>query len=135
VRQAFISTAASCRPSIDILVRVENIRTKKPIYRIDIPEGTDKPYCTSSGLYKIRGEGQNIGIDPTMMKAIILERESEEFVARFKAATDELLKQIAIVHSDLAEQIAQAEFTASMAIEAAQAAEEAAIGAEMMAVI
>jgi len=133
VRQAFISTAASCRPAMDISISIENTGSNKPIYRIDVPEGSDKPYCTSAGLYKIRAEGQNIAIDPPLMKAIILEKEAKEFVARFRAAGNELLKQINRVHEDLVEQIQSVELAAHEATEAAQAAEQAALDAQMYA--
>jgi predicted HTH transcriptional regulator len=133
VRQAFISTSASCRPTIDITIRIENSESEKPIYRIDIPEGIEKPYCTNSGLYKIRAEGQNLAIDPPLMKAIILEKEANEFVARFKAAGDELLKQIDLVHQDLGEQIQRVEQAADEATEAARDAEQAAQEAKMVA--
>jgi len=123
VRQAFISTAASCRPTIDITIRIENSGSEKPIYRIDMLEGIDKPYCTSSGLYKIRAEGQNVAIDPPLMKAIILEKE----------ANDELLKQINRVHLDLVEQIQRVEQAADEATEAARDAEQAALDAGMWA--
>lgn len=125
-RQNFISTAASCRPSISITVSIENLNTDKPIYRIDIPEGAEKPYCTSSGTYKYRAEGQRVAIDPTQMQAIILERESEKFVARFKAAGDALLERIGQVYSDLSEQINRVERIAKMAEQAAFEAGEAA---------
>jgi len=131
VRQAFISTAASCRPSIDISIRIENSKTDKPIYRIDVQEGKEKPYCTNSGLYKIRAEGQNIAIDPPLMRAIILEREANEFVARFKAAGDELLQQINEIHHNLSEQIQRVENAAREATEAARDAEQAALDAQM----
>jgi len=125
-RQDFISTAASCRPSISITVSIENLSTDKPIYRIDIPEGTEKPYCTSSGTYKYRAEGQRVAIDPTQMQAIILEREADRFVARFKAAGDALLEKIAQVHNDLSKQISRVEQIAKMAEEAASEATQAA---------
>lgn len=134
IRQGFISTAASCRPAIDISVRIENSRSKQPIYRIDVPPGREKPYCTSSGLYKIRAEGQNVAIDPPLMKSIILEQEAEQFVARFKAAGDELIKQIDQVHTDLVEQISRVERAAAEAIAAGKLAEEAARDAEQAAV-
>lgn len=132
-RQSFISTAASCRPSIDITVSLENSDTAKPIYRIEIPEGKEKPYCTSSGTYKYRAEGQRVGIDPTQMQAIILDRESEKFVARFKAAGDALLDRISQVYDALSQQIDRverivrdAEDAASRAAEAAEVAADAA---------
>ena len=81
-------------------------------------------------MYKIRADGQNIGIDPSLMKAIILEKESEEFLKRFKSAADELLMSIAEVHANLTEQINQVENVAQEAISAANDAEQAARDAE-----
>ena len=118
-RQGFISTAASCRPSIDISVRIENLEAGQPIYRIDVPEGTSKPYCTGAGIYKIRVQGQNIAIDPPLMKAIILQQEADEFVMRFKAAADELLKHIDHVHKSLDKQVRRVERAARDAEKAA----------------
>jgi len=120
-KQGLISKAASCRPSIDIEIRFENVKTKKPIIRIDIPKGDEKPYCTSSGMYKMRADGQNIAIDPPLMKSIIMEKESEEFLARFRAAGDDLLKQMRILQEELSTQIMDVE---SLAQAAADAAEE-----------
>lgn len=117
-KMGFINTAASCRPSIDIGITIENTATATPIYRITIPEGKDKPYGTSSGTYKIRADGQNIAIDPTMMTAIILEKETEEFIARFSSAADALLAEINHVHHSLEQQILRVE----LAVESAEAA-------------
>jgi predicted HTH transcriptional regulator len=122
VKQGFINSAASCRPSLDITVHVENAGTTKPIYRIDVPEGKNKPYCTNAGLYKMRADGQNIAIDPPLMKAIIIEQEASKFVTRFKAAGDELLEQIDRVHKDLGEQVTQVEQAAKRAERAAKEA-------------
>jgi ATP-dependent DNA helicase RecG len=132
-RQALVSMAGSCRPGIDIALRIENTRGSKPILRIDVAAGKAKPYCTSSGTYKIRVDGQNAAIDPALMKAIILESEASVFVSRFKAAADELLDAITRVHLDLTEQLERVELAADQATEAATAAEEAAIGAQMTA--
>lgn len=136
IRQGIISTANSCRPSIDISVQVENSTTTRPILRIDINEGADKPYATSSGLYKMRADGQNIGIDPAMMKALILERESDQFVSRFRHAADDLMDELLKIHFFLSGQIGQLQKTTQQAIEAsteaasaAQIATEAAIDA------
>ena len=128
-KQSFISMSASCRPVININISVENSKTKKPIYRIDIPEGDKKPYCTSSGLYKIRDDGQNIGIDPPFMKAIILESSSDEFVKQFKYAADELLKKLESMQNELEDQISRVESAAHEAIDAAHDAEQAAYDA------
>lgn len=135
-KQGLISTANSCRPPIAIGLRIENTASEKPIIRIDIPEGTDKPYATSSGTYKLRSEGQNVAMDPSMMTAIILEREAEKFVARFRHAADELLGKLNEIYANLENQIIEVEFAAKEATEAAAGAElaaneaiEAAVGA------
>jgi predicted HTH transcriptional regulator len=133
IRQGFISMATSCRPAIDIQVRVENAGSGKPIFRIDILEGANKPYCTASGLYKIRADGQNVPVDPTLMRAIILEKEADQFVARFKQASEDLLQQVEDVRSDIIGQIGRVEKVAEKAIDAAQAAEKAANEAGMWA--
>ena len=39
---------------------------------IEIPESIEKPVGTQAGLYKIRYDGANIGMDPTMLRRIIL---------------------------------------------------------------
>lgn len=129
VRQMFVSMAASCRPALDIEIRIENLAAGLPIFRIDIPEGPNKPYCTGSGTYKTRAEGQNIPLDPTMMRALILEQEAREFVTRFKQASEDLLARIALVHDDLTTQLARVEGVAQEATRAAEAAQKAAVEA------
>jgi hypothetical protein len=42
------------------------------VYLIEIPESIEKPVGTQAGLYKIRYDGANIGMDPTMLRRIIL---------------------------------------------------------------
>lgn len=126
IKQGFVSTANSCRPPIEISIRVENSGSDKPIFRLDVSEGADKPYATSSGLYKIRSEGQNVAIDPGMITAIILEREADEFVSRFKHASDELVTKLNEIYRDLENQIIQVGFAANNATEAAKGAENAA---------
>ena len=118
--------AASCKPSINIEVHRENTTTKKPILRIDLPEGEMKPYCTGSGTYKLRADGQNVAIDPQLMRAIILQAEADEFVARFKAAGDALVGELNAVHTDLTRQIEIVEAVAAEAAEAARDAQQAA---------
>lgn len=101
VRQMFVSMAVSCRPSIDINIRVENLAAGQPVFRIDIPEGRSKPYCTASGIYKTRADGQNIPIDPTMMRALLMEEESEAFLIRFRQAAGDLLEEIARLRKEM----------------------------------
>jgi ATP-dependent DNA helicase RecG len=125
-RQAIVSAAASCRPAVDIHISVENT-ISKPILRLDIPEGPDKPYCTASGLYKIRADGQNIALEPALMKAMILHQEADEFIARFRMAAEDVISHLSDVHQDLAQQIQRAEEAATEAAQAAMDAQDAAM--------
>jgi ATP-dependent DNA helicase RecG len=84
-----IDRAMSCVPPIDINVTVENT-CDKPIFRIDIPSGRVKPYCTSKGTYKIRGDGRNLALTPDRLLDIFMEKESQAFINRFKNATHTL---------------------------------------------
>lgn len=126
VRQILVSKAKECKPSLDIQITVENMGTDKPILRVDISEGKRKPYCTGSGTYKYRVDGQKIPLDPTMMRAMILEIESEEFVQRFKSAGDGLVSQVENVRQELVDLIMQVEQAALDAKEAADEARDAA---------
>jgi len=103
-RRTLVQQASSCRPTIDVSIRAENTGTSTPILRLDIPEGSSKPHATSSGTYKWRADGQNVGIDPEMLRTIVFQAESEEFVARFKSAADEVVGVLTRVHDSLASQ-------------------------------
>jgi predicted HTH transcriptional regulator len=124
----FLNKASSCRPAVEIAITVENLRSR-PIYRIDIPEGSHKPYCTAKGTYKIRSDGRNVAIDPDMMAALILERETERFVERFQAAANEVVRNLEQMEQRLNRSLGKIEGVAERAVEAAsqatQAAEEA----------
>ncbi len=123
---SFINKASSCRPPIEIEIAVENLRSQ-PIYRIDIPEGVRKPYCTEKGIYKIRSDGRNVAIDPDMMAALILERETEQFVERFRTAADEVVDSLEQMEKRLNKSLDRIE---SVTQEAANAANRATMAAE-----
>jgi len=125
-RLSLVSKAASCRPAIDVSIQIENVQTDTPILRIDIPEGDNKPYSTTSGTYKIRADGRNVGIDPPLMRAMILEVEAEEFVARFRHAAEEVIRHLSQVRKDLSQQIERVQKAAELASESALRAEGAA---------
>jgi predicted HTH transcriptional regulator len=124
-RNAIISRGSACRPTIQLSVVVENT-TRKPILRIEVKEGERKPYSTPGGTYKIRAEGQNVAIDPSMMRAIILEAEADAFVARFKQAADEVISVLDDVHSSLADDLRTVQDLTQDAIAAAEQAAQAA---------
>ena len=73
-------------PQLDCDIIVEN-KEVKPFYRIEIPSGPDKPYCTSSGEYKLRDDGYSKPMFPDVLLDLLLERESDKFFNRFSQAT------------------------------------------------
>ena len=131
-KRGLINMAVNCKPSINVAVRRENTATRKPILRIEVPEGEMKPYCTGSGTYKLRADGQNVAIDPQLMRAMILQAEADEFVARFKAAGDAFIGELNAVHTDLTRQIEVVEAIAAEAAEAARDAQQAADDAAVL---
>ena len=126
-RVSIINKATQCTPIVEVNVVVENVSTKKPIIRVEISEGNDKPYGTSGGVYKRRVGARNVSIDSSLMKTLVLESESEEFIRRFKAAGDEIVKAVEEAHSSLLEAVESVEGAAH---EAADAAHEATAAAE-----
>lgn len=97
-KMAILNKANSCIPPVDIEVFVEN-DDDIPFYRIEIPSGKNKPYCTSGGTYKIRDDGQNKTLDPTLLLELFLQQESETFVKRFQTATSELDNILKVTHN------------------------------------
>lgn len=123
-KRSISDKANSCIPRLEVRIVAEGVKTGKPIYRIDIPQGDNKPYCTSGGTYKIRKDGQNVGIDPELMVSMVLRREEEQFIKRFKSAGEEILEALTQLE-DRVEQVAYvADETASSAQDAAAVAEE-----------
>lgn len=88
-KMSILSKADSCIPPVETEVYIENSENK-PFYRIEIPSGLEKPYCTSGGTYKIRGDGRNNPILPRKLLSMFLQSESDIFVKRFQTATKEL---------------------------------------------
>ncbi|MFD2230915.1 helix-turn-helix domain-containing protein [Alkalimarinus sediminis] len=92
--------ALSCVPPITIQVFTENLN-KLPILRIEIPSGLQKPYCSPSGEYSIRADGRNRALQPGDMLQLFMERESEQFLQRFKHAVSKLEQQVGVMDSEL----------------------------------
>ena len=88
-RLQIMGKALSCSPAVQIELFIENTDAK-PFFRVEIPSGAHKPYATSNGTYKIREDGRNNSILPEALLKIFLDREGEEFRARFSEATGEL---------------------------------------------
>jgi len=88
-----INKAESCFPPIDIEIFRENTG-KKPFFRIEIHDCKNKPYSTSSGIYKIRGDGRNKALLPGRLLTMFVEIESKKFIERYRRATDEIEKRM-----------------------------------------
>ncbi|MGD2178060.1 MAG: ATP-binding protein [Anaerolineae bacterium] len=103
---SILNRAESCVPPIAVEVIVENA-DRKPLFRVEIPSGSNKPYCTAAGTYKIRGNGRTLPLLPSRLLAMFMASENQEFVERFKAATRELERGLADTKARLMEEIEQ----------------------------
>lgn len=81
-----LNKAENCIPTVRVDIFIENIDTV-PFFRVEIPSGEDKPYCTSGGTYKIRGDGRTNTLDPSKLLQIFEDKESTRFLMRFREAT------------------------------------------------
>ncbi|MEM7102460.1 MAG: ATP-binding protein [Bacteroidota bacterium] len=81
------SRAFSCFPPVDISIYIENNATL-PFYRVEIPSGKNKPYCTSGGTYKIRDDGRNKVLRPNELLTLFIHHESADFFKRFKEVSE-----------------------------------------------
>jgi ATP-dependent DNA helicase RecG len=88
-RLQIMGKALSCSPPGQVEVFVENLG-HLPFFRVEIPSGAHRPYATNSGTYKIREDGRNNPLLPEQLLKMFLEREGEEFRARFSEATGQL---------------------------------------------
>lgn len=86
---SILDKAQSCVPPVNVSIETIEVNGKS-LYKINIPPGLYKPYCTKGGTYKIRGDGQNHALTPNQLLSIFMENEREKFVDRFKEATTEL---------------------------------------------
>ncbi len=103
-KRSVLGKAASCLPPITVDVFTENLR-HKPFLRIEIQSGTSKPYSTSGGTYKIRGDGANLPMPPTMLLSMFLERESMEFWNRFQMVTENIESGLASMKDDVGQSL------------------------------
>lgn len=105
-RGSIMNRAESCVPPVEIELYVENL-SRKPFYRVEIPSGSRKPYSTSGGTYKIRGDGQNKPLLPGRLLAMFMEQEGQEFLNRFRAATQELDQELGSTKRAVLEEVQQ----------------------------
>jgi hypothetical protein len=88
-RLKILIKSSQCVPPVPVFVFAENC-AENPFYRIEIPSGPHKPYCTSGGTYKIRGDGRNEMLYPDQLLALFLESGGEELVRWFHQAATSL---------------------------------------------
>ncbi len=98
--------ALSCIPPLNIQIVTENINSK-PMLRIEVPSGTQKPYCSQSGEYSIRADGRNRALQPGDMLHLFMERESEQFLQRFKYAVGKLEQHVEVMDNELRDGVDQ----------------------------
>ncbi len=101
-RLALINKSTGCIPNLDIHLYTENL-AGKPILRVEIPSGPNKPYCTQRGEYAIRTDGRNRAMLPEELLAIFMEREGDLFLSRFRTAVQQLEHQVGSVSHALSE--------------------------------
>ncbi len=89
-----VNRAESCIPPIELSVHVESAGPLS-FFRIEIPSGKDKPYCTGGGTYKIRGNARINALTPPRLLRLFMESESQEFLKRFRRATTNLERDLA----------------------------------------
>jgi predicted HTH transcriptional regulator len=100
---SILNRAESCVPPIAVEVIVENA-DRKPFFRVEIPSGSNKPYCTAAGTFKIRGNGRTLPLLPSRLLSMFMASENQEFVERFKAATKALEREVADTKARLMEE-------------------------------
>lgn len=92
-RLSLINKATDCYPIVDIDVIVENI-SRKPFFRIEIPPGAKRPYCTQRGEYAIRADARSRALYPEELLAMFMDREGELFLSRFREAVFQLEQRL-----------------------------------------
>lgn len=118
-QRSIIQKAENCSPSVNVIVSVEN-KSTKPILRVEITGNIDRPYCTSSGDYKVRNGALNGKISPYLMKQFVIESESEIFVKRFKEAGVDILNSLYDLEESLLYAVQSAEDAANEARDAVE---------------
>lgn len=96
--------AAHCIPPIVVEIFKENTN-EKPFYRLEIPSGENKPYCTQKGIYKIREDGNNRAITPNELLLMFMDLESDKFLKKFKEATKEIENNLFVVSKSIDESL------------------------------
>jgi ATP-dependent DNA helicase RecG len=92
--------ALSSVPPINIQIFTENL-SQRPILRVEVPSGPNKPYCSQAGEYAIRSDNRNRALQPNELLQLFMERESEQFLSRFKTAVGKLEVQVSTMDHEL----------------------------------
>ncbi|WP_199620441.1 AlbA family DNA-binding domain-containing protein [Paenibacillus alkalitolerans] len=90
---SILNKANSCRPAVNLDISVFDL-PEGSIYVISIPSGDFKPYCTESGTYRIRGDGQKRALYPNELLSLFMESERDKFVTSFRDATQTLERKL-----------------------------------------
>jgi len=88
-----LNKAEECIPPVEINIFIENLNYL-PIFRIEIPPGKEKPYCTRKGLYTVRGDGRTMPLIPERLLSLFLEKQGEKFIDKFRVAASSLENQL-----------------------------------------
>lgn len=97
-KMTILNRASNCIPPVQVEIFVEN-DDAIPFYRVEIPSGKNKPYCTSGGTYKIRDDGQNKTLEPSLLLEMFIQKESSKFVDRFQTVTSEFDSILKVTHN------------------------------------
>lgn len=92
--------AEDCVPPVEVQIFIENA-ADRPFFRVEIPSGAHKPYCTKGGTYKTRGEGRTKALLPNRLLALVMAEEGEEFIRRFSEATRTLETRLELLDRNL----------------------------------
>lgn len=84
-KRKILNKAYQCVPPVPVSIFVEN-RAERPFYRIEVPSGPRKPYCTAEGIYKIRIDGRSETLYPRQLLALFLETNGEDILRRLGLA-------------------------------------------------
>ena len=87
---SILGKAGSCTPPVEVFVILENSEGNKPFLRVEIPSGPKKPYSTSGGTYKIRGDARNDPLTSESLLTLFMDTENAQFINRFSQATQDL---------------------------------------------
>ena len=126
---AISSRAQSCLPPVEVEILVENA-SDKPFFRVEIPSGSAKPYCTAGGTYKIRGNARTNALTPSKLLAMFMESESQEFLGRFRGAAKALEGELDTLSAKLASLEETVGDLFGVSDEAGSIAQDAAISSE-----